>query len=184
MMSCKYIIMSFICGTFLRSCGIIEINGSGYKGLSMEDKANVKVCLVPIDSLKTDSKVYQVTANQVKNYLNAHGDVILYEWRSFCKSKACISPSQAEKVCNEKGYEFCIVACDYDYLGKGINIGVPLLAINMNAYGTDNIKKYTHKFFSELLGERSYKDLGVFHRFSYGHYVCSYENVDDIQKNR
>lgn len=143
----KYVIMAFVCGTVLKSCGIIEINGSGYNSLSKADKANVKVCLVPIDSLKADTKVYQVTANQVKSHLSMHGDVILYEWRTFCKSEVCISPSQAEKVCNEKGYEFCIVACDYDYLDSGFNIGVPLLAINMKAYGTDNVKKYTSKFF-------------------------------------
>lgn len=167
---------------FLTSCGLIEINGSGYRSLGQAEKARVKVCDQPIDSLKDDGNVYQVTAGQVKDYLKCHDDVIIYKWLSFCRSVYCVSPAHAKKVCEERGYTFCLVACDYEYIDRIFGSGIPALAIDINAYGTDNYKKYTKYFFRELVGADFDETSGLFHRFHKGRYVESYDSVDDVKQ--
>ena len=163
----------------ISSC-FIQINTSGYEALSAEDKAKVRLCAVPVDSLRADGNIYQITARQLEKYLERHADVIVYEYRSFCTGPDCVSPVVAEQVCRERGYVFCLVAVTYDYLVNSEGVTCPRLVINMDAYGTDNYKKYSRSFFNELIGQPSEDVAGAFHYFHDGRYICTYKSVYDI----
>lgn len=167
----------------LVSCGLIEINGTGYTSLGPVEKAHVKKCTEPIDSLKDDGNVYQVTASQVKEYMQKHDYVIIYRWFSFCQSEECVNPAYAKKVCEERGYTFCLVAGDYDHMDRAFGLGFPVLAIDRDAYGSDNYKKLAKKFYGELLGNRYDKTKGedLFYKFHKGQYVESFPGIKDVK---
>jgi len=123
------IIIAFVSIVSFTSCGMIVIDGSGYESLSHEEKAKVKVCTAAIDSLKADGNVYEITGRQLKDYLHKFSKSIVYEWVSYCSNESCVPPAYAERICQERGYKFCLVAVTYDRLenAKGTESTIPRL---------------------------------------------------------
>jgi len=173
------IIIAFVSIVIFTSCGMVVIDGSGYESLSHEEKAKVKVCTTAIDSLKADGNVYEITGRQLKDYLHKFSKSIVYEWAPYCSNESCVSPAYAERICQERGYKFCLVAVTYDHLENAKGIKCPLLVISRIAYGTDNMKAYCNKFFMELTG-KPHKELKArFHIFDNGKYTHSLNEITD-----
>ncbi len=165
------------------ACGLISINESGYKSLSKENKARIVRCDRPIDSLTYNSRIYQIDTEQMRQYLNRHGDVIIYGYASFCHSENCINPRMAEKLCKENDFGFCLIIETYDYLERIPNMEVPILSIYQERYHTDKTPKYCEMFYKDLTGttyeERGY---GRFYHFKYGKFIKAYDNINDVFK--
>lgn len=163
------------------SCGLVSINESGYKKLSDEDKARVKRCEKPIGSLTYDGNIYQVDVAQMRDYLAEHGDVVVYEYATYCKSAGCINPKSAEMKCHEHGYDFCLIVSTYDYLERLPEMGVPMLAIYQKPYNTDKTPKYCRLFFDELTGvSDKVRGYGRFYYFKDGRFIKSYLDIDEV----
>lgn len=161
------------------SC-VVVINDAGYSFLPAEEKQRVVKCDRPIDSLRYDGKIYQVDASMVWEYVEGKGNVIVYNYLPFCSGEYCINPKAAEQICSEHGFGFCLVASSYDKLSLVPELGVPVLAIDTDTYGTNNYKRLGRKFYDELTGT-TYKarGYGSFHRFDNGHYVKTYNDIND-----
>jgi len=169
-------LVSIVCFT---SCGMIVINGSGYESLTKEEKSRIKLCSSTIDSLRTDGNAYEITGSQLKSHLKGFSKSIVYEWAPYCSNESCVSPAYAERICQERGYKFCLVAVTYDRLENAKGIKSPLLVISRTAYGTDNMKTYCDKFFMELTG-KPHKELKArFHVFENGKYTHSLNEITD-----
>lgn len=165
----------------LSSCGMISINDSGYKRLSAADKARVVRAEGAIDSLGDDGKIYQVDVAQMKDYIGRHDKVVVYEYASFCSSAYCVSPKAVEDMCKKHGYSFCLILSTYEYLERIPQMGVPLLAIWQQPYGTDNCRKYCLRFFDELTGvPEKTRGYGRFYRFDKGRFTGEYMTVDKV----
>lgn len=165
------------------SC-VIAINDAGYRFLPSEQKQRVVKCDRPIDSLRYDGKVYQVDAAMVRKYVESRGDVIVYDYLPFCSSEYCINPKAAEQICREHGYTLCLVLGSYNNMSIVPELGVPVLAIDTEAYGTNNYKRLGRKFGDELTGtEYKTRGYGSFHRFSHGRYVKTYDDINDAFEN-
>ena len=178
----KHLSLLLLLSATLTSCGLIEINGISYSGLSKASKERILKCDKPIDSLSCDGNVYQISAQQLKEHLQKHENVILYQYLSYCSNKDCISPYAAEKISNIFGFDFCIVADVYTRLFWITNIESPILTIDFDIYNTQNWKKLSRRFYDELTGVT--KDERKWYRFLYfrrGEYVCSYGSLKEAQ---
>ena len=178
----KHLSLLFLLSATLTSCGLIEINGISYSGLSKASKERILKCDKPIDCLSCDGNVYQISAQQLKEHLQKHENVILYQYLSYCSNKDCISPYAAEKISNIFGFDFCIVADSYDYLFLTDDIKAPMLIPDHELYKTQKIGKLNRRFYDELTGvtkeERGYNRFFYFRR---GEYVCSYGSLKEAQ---
>lgn len=164
----------------LCGCGLISINESGYRRLSAEDKARVKLCVTPIDSLTYDNNIYQVDVARMRDYLSRRDDVIIYDYASFCHSSYCINPRAAEQLCTRNGYGFCLIISTYDYLERIPKMDVPVLAIDQRPYKTDKTPKYCDGFYNALTGVTDkVRGYGRFLHFNRGKFVKAYDDLND-----
>ncbi len=62
-------LLTLVAAASLCGCGLISISESGYRQLSAEDKARVKLCATSIDSLTCDNNIYQVDVARMRDYL-------------------------------------------------------------------------------------------------------------------
>lgn len=170
----------FFLSLLFSSCTIIGYT-SGYKKLSAESKQKVHICETSIDSLKNDGCFYQVNVIQLQQYIEKHKKALVYEWTPYCKDKNCISPIEAEQICQKNNVAFCLIMTIYNeqyfHLIKGLHS--PILTINTNDYKTDIQHKYVDHFFRDLTytnyNERGY---GRYYYFKDGRFIMA-SNVCD-----
>ena len=173
-------ILYLVTGVLLTSC--IEINGSGYSDLSESEKQHVKKCTSSLGALQNDCNLYQVTAKQVKEYIQKEQNVLVYEYLPFCSGGSGRSPIEVKRYCNEKGLKCVVVASVYDGIFPiPATNTFPMFVIDHQVYGTDNYQEYGDKFYLELTGsdEQSRKE-STYHLFYNGKYVRSIVSLDDL----
>lgn len=129
----------------------IDINGTGYKDLSAEEKAHVKECTLPIDSLTNDGNLYQVKVALVEDYLKKHPQTLVYSYLPFCNSDSTCSPSFIKSTCDSLHLNLLVITSVYDDIFPIPEFySFPLLVIDPQPYDTDNYQKLTEKFYEQL----------------------------------
>ena len=96
----------------LTSCQITGLT-SGYSHLSDAQKKSVITLEENIDDIHDFSKVYKVSLNQVKQYIETHDKVLLYNYTPFCHSTYCVSPAALVSQCKDKGINVLVVSNIY-----------------------------------------------------------------------
>lgn len=164
----------------LSSCQISGLT-SGYSHLSDESKAKVKKYDGKIADIADYSFVYAVTPAQVKEYLSAREDVIVYNYTPYCQSNECISPEALVAKCREKGYDVLVISNIYDDLMSALNTAFPIFMINTDVMKTKWRGKYIDEFYLPLIGKVGKQvDYASYHYFHGGAYVRSYEDPAEI----
>ena len=105
-------ILFLVMGVLLTSC--IEINGSGYSDLSESEKQQVKKCTSDLGALQNDGNLYQITAEQAKEYIKNEQNVLVYEYLPFCSGDSGRSPMEVKRYCDEKDLKCLIISSVYD----------------------------------------------------------------------
>lgn len=163
-------------GIICSSCGMIVIKGyySDYKKLTEEEKAKVLRCKTSIDSLNNDGNIYIIDTLQIRNYLNNHHKVFIYEWSPLCHAQSCISPTLFENFCMENELMPCIIITIFDFssIPSPETLHSPILFIDTTLYKTDVADKYCKRFFDQLTGIKLKKrGYGRFHLFKKGKFI-------------
>ncbi|WP_288318805.1 hypothetical protein [Xylanibacter caecicola] len=175
----KIIISNIFLLAAFSSC--ISLNSTGFYSLSKEEQQHVKRCNTPIKNLTADKNTYMVNAGQVKEHLKDIKHAVVYSYLSFCHSENCVSPSKAEQICKSKGYNLILISGTYENLSLVHGNAIPTLAIDPEAYGTDNYQKLNKLFYNELTGtNEKERDFGSFYVFENGTFIKTYENLNDI----
>ena len=81
-----------------------------------------------------NTKIYTITAKQVKDYILSHKKVLVYDYTPYCKSQHCYSPNLLVSLCERQDIKVLVIANIYDDIFKRINNGFPLLMINTKPY--------------------------------------------------
>lgn len=172
------VVLSFV------SCVRVKGLYSGYNHLSSREKEQVVDYNGSIDSLVASDSVYRISARQLLEYVQAHENVIVYDYLPYCSSKDCVSPLVLEQYCRASNYNLCVVASVYDDLFGLGGLSVPVLVINNGSYGTNMQVRYTRRFYSELTGvddsERGDKRYLYFNK---GRFVKAFENIEEMFGN-
>ena len=165
-------------GAIFPSC--IEINGSGYSDLSESEKQHVIRCTDPLDSIKNDGNLYQVTVKQVRECINGHTEVIVYEYLPFCSGNSVMSPARIKQSCDKRNIHLVVISSVYDGIFPIPSANhFPLFVIDNSVYHTDNYQTYGELFYKSLTGsEEENRQISSFHYFHNGEYVCSYDSMD------
>lgn len=180
--------MKKIFSIFLLICLVLiscQISGltSGYNHLSKQQKEKIIDYNGKIDNISDFTNVYNVTVEQVKEYLLSHKKVIVYNYTPFCKSSLCISPIYLRELCKMKRIDVLIISNIYDDIFMYISKKYPMLAINTKEYKTKYRGKYTECFYFSLTGH-THKELNYanYHYFQNGTYIKSFNDFKDIEK--
>ena len=173
-------ILFIVFGTLLASC--MEINGSGYSSLTESDKQHVKKFTSTLGTLQNDGNLYQVTVEQVKEYIEKERNVLVYEFLPFCSGESGRSPMEVKVYCDGKDFKCLVIASVYDGIFPiPTSNTFPMLVIDHQVYGTDNYQEYSNKFYQQLTGsnDESRKESS-FHLFSKGKYEHSLVSLMDL----
>ena len=172
-------ILFLVTGALLTSC--IEINGSGYSDLSESEKKQVKKCTSDLESLQNDGNLYQITAEQAKEYIKKEQNVLVYEYLPFCSGESGRSPMEVKAYCDEKELKCLIISSVYDGIFPiPTNNTFPMLVIDNQVYGTDNYQEYGDKFYLQLTGSDDESRMeSTYHLFRNGEYVRSLVALTD-----
>ncbi|BBA28186.1 hypothetical protein PMEL1_00076 [Prevotella melaninogenica] len=108
----KHLFLSALILMGLTSCQITGLT-SGYSHLSDAQKKRVITFEENIDNIHDFSKVYKVSLNQVKQYIETHDKVLLYDYTPFCHSTYCVSPAALVSQCKDKGINVLVVSNIY-----------------------------------------------------------------------
>ena len=165
----------------LVSCSIGGIY-TDYNKLSIQEKNNVVALTGNISDIQDYTKLYKITAEQVRQYIREKKNVVVYDYIPFCKAETCISPYVFINAVTAKGYAPLIIT--NTYLDAFIAVGkdFPLHIIDNSKYNTKVRGKYTERFYQDLLGV-SLKSINYasYHLYKDGRYIKSYKNSKDIQ---
>ena len=177
-----YILVTIFVCSALSSCQISGLT-SGYSYLSKTEKERVINYTGKIDSISNYSYVYNITPEQIKEYLAAHKRVILYDYTPYCKSPNCVSPFYLVESCKAKDIDVLIISNIYDELFWHINKSFPLLMINTKECKTKWRWKYIDNFYLPLIGCKT-KEINYagYHYFQDGKYIKSFKSYKDIDK--
>lgn len=177
-----YILVTILVCSALNSCQISGLT-SGYSYLSKTEKERVINYTGKIDSISNYSYVYNITPEQIKEYLAAHKRVILYDYTPYCKSPNCVSPFYLVESCKAKDIDVLIIANIYDELFWHINKSFPLLMINTKECKTKWRWKYIDNFYLPLIGCKTKEvNYSGYHYFQDGKYIRSFKSYKDIDK--
>lgn len=177
-----YILVTIFVCSALSSCQISGLT-SGYSYLSKTEKERVINYTGKIDSISNYSYVYNITPEQIKEYLAAHKRVILYDYTPYCKSPNCVSPFYLVESCKAKDIDVLIISNIYDELFWHINKSFPLLMINTKECKTKWRWKYIDNFYLPLIGCKTKEvNYAGYHYFQDGKYIRSFKSYKDIDK--
>ena len=166
-----YILVTIFVCSALSSCQISGLT-SGYSYLSKTEKERVINYTGKIDSISNYSYVYNITPEQIKEYLAAHKRVILYDYTPYCKSPNCVSPFYLVESCKAKDIDVLIISNIYDELFWHINKSFPLLMINTKECKTKWRWKYIDNFYLPLIGCKTKEvNYAGYHYFQDGKYI-------------
>ena len=176
----KHLFLSALILLGLSSCQIAGLT-SGYSHLSDAQKERVITLEENIDEIHDFSKVYKVSLNQVKQYIETHDKVLLYNYTPFCHSTYCVSPAALVSQCKDKGINVLVISNIYDDIFKQKHTTFPMLMIDTKQFPTKWRAKYLDLFYSPLTGHTD-KELNYanYHYFEKGKYIKSYKNSNDI----
>jgi len=159
----------------------MSINSSGYRYLSENEKQHVHKCYTIVANLADDENTYMVNAGQVKECLAGIKYAVVYSYLHFCRGEHCVSPLKAEELCNEKGYRMLLISGTYEELSLTHGTTSPSLAIDPEAYGTDNYQKMHRLFYDELTGVTDKeRGIGSFYVFKNGRFIKTYNDLKDL----
>ena len=99
-MSKSHIFSLLLASIYLSSC--IRMGDNGYQQLSDSQKSKIVTCTSPIDSLCYDGNIYLVSIEQMREHVNRHKTLVIYEFGAYCHGDNCISPQMAESICRKK----------------------------------------------------------------------------------
>ena len=177
-----YILVTIFVCSALSSCQISGLT-SGYSYLSKTEKERVINYTGKIDSISNYSYVYNITPEQIKEYLAAHKRVILYDYTPYCKSPNCVSPFYLVESCKAKDIDVLIISNIYDELFWHINKSFPLLMINTKECKTKWRWKYIDNFYLPLIWCKTKEvNYAGYHYFQDGKYIKSFKSYKDIDK--
>ena len=170
--------MFLVTGVLLASC--IEINGSGYSDLTESEKQHVKKCTSSLGTLQNDGNLYQITAEQVQEYIQKEHNVLVYEYLPFCSGESGRAPMEVKDYCDKKELKCLVVSSVYDGIFPIPETNTfPMLVIDHQVLGTDNYQEYGDKFYLQLIGIDGQLREGIYHLFSEGKYVRSIDSLTD-----
>lgn len=176
----KYFILSLlICS--LTACISVKGLYSGYNKLSPDEKKLTVDYTGKVEELGASDSIYRISARQLREYIQYHENVIVYEYLPYCSAEDCVNPLELERYCKDRNYKLCIVTSVYDGIFGLKGLSVPVLAINNDYYGTNLQIKYTRRFYDELTGTDFRKrGDGRFHYFQKGKFVRTIGKVEDL----
>lgn len=175
-----YLLGTLLVCFILSSCQIAGLT-SGYSHLSKVEKERVINYTGKIDSISNYSYVYNITVEQIKEYILAHKKVIVYNYTPFCKSPFCVPPFLLIDRCKSKDINVLIVSNIYDDLFMHMSKSYPLFMINTKKYKTKWRWKYIESFYFPLIGHNQEEiNYANYHYFQDGVYIKSFENFKDI----
>ena len=176
----KHLYLSALFLLGLTSCQIGGLT-SGYSHLSATQKERVVTLEDDIDAIHDFSKVYTVSINQVKQYIESHDRVLLYDYTPFCRSTYCVSPSALVSQCKDNGINVLVISNIYDDIFKQQHTTFPMLMIDTKRFPTKWRAKYHDLFYLPLTGHTD-KELNYasFHYFEKGKYIKSFKSPNDI----
>ena len=137
----KHLYLSALFLLGLTSCQIGGLT-SGYSHLSATQKERVVTLEDDIDAIHDFSKVYAVSINQVRQYIETHDKVLLYDYTPFCRSTYCVSPSALVSQCKDKGINVLVISNIYDDIFKQKHTTFPMLMIDTKRFPTKWRAKY------------------------------------------
>ncbi len=171
------VLMTF-CVLVIMSCS--TWNSSGYEMLPTLERNKIVECQDGIGNLYNDGQVYLVTTEQLQEYLDTAGRVVIYEYLFYCKSEHCINPLAVEQDCKSQGARLLLMMENY----KGI-IGLPaldspVLAANPAPFGKTIAKTCTPQFFNQLTST-TYKTRGYgrYYLFDNGKFKGCFNDYKD-----
>ena len=173
----KHLFLSALILLGLSSCQIAGLT-SGYSHLSDAQKERVVALEENIDDIHDFSKVYTVSINQVKQYIETHDRVLLYDYTPFCRSTYCVSPSALVSQCKDKGINVLVISNIYDDIFKQKHTTFPMLMIDTKQFPTKWRSKIPWPFLFTL--DRTYRQgtelRPVFITLRKGKYIKSFKS--------
>lgn len=162
----------FCISLFLHSC-IQIVNGNGYEYLSKEQHEKIVKFNPTITTFDKD-KIYEVTADQLKNLLKKHDKSIVYIFTSGCSSDYCVPISKMEDFAQKNEYKLFLILSSYHRLELTTSqkISNQVFSINTDSYDSKNNSKCLKAFRKELkyyevsMGQRYIGDVLVFNKDS------------------
>nr|WP_309569048.1 hypothetical protein [Hoylesella timonensis] len=109
----KLVSISLLTCLALVSCQISGLT-SGYNHLSKQQKEKIIDYNGKIDNISDFTNVYNVTVEQVKEYLSNHNNVIIYDYTPFCKSSFCLPLNTLEDICKKNNTDLLVISNIYD----------------------------------------------------------------------
>lgn len=178
----KLVSISLLTCLVLVSCQISGLT-SGYNHLSKQQKEKIIDYNGKIDNISDFTNVYNVTVEQVKEYLSNHNNVIIYDYTPFCKSSFCLPLNTLEDICKKNNTDLLVISNIYDDIFLGVTNNFPILMIKTSVYNTKSRAKYIYKFYQSLIGLNQKEIVyASYHYFQNGTYIKSFNDIKDIEK--
>lgn len=138
----------------LTSCGLVEINGLSDDYGKLTDKQ--KELFIPFKKNETldKNKIYQVTADQLKEEVKNYPKALIYVFTNGCSSELCKPLYFYENWADKNGVKLYLVMNSYANLFETTEQKFEgnLYVINSDFYGKKAFKRYSVFFKNELKG--------------------------------
>ena len=155
-------------------------NSSGYENLSTLERSRVVECQDGIGNLHNDGQVYLVTTEQLQEYLDTVGRVVIYEYLFYCKSEHCVNPLAVEQDCKNQGTRLLLMMDNYEGIIGLPPLKSPILAANPAPFGKKISQACTPQFFNQLTST-TYKTRGYgrYYLFDNGKFKGCFSDYKD-----
>lgn len=178
-----FILISLL--VLLNSCGMVVMNGitDDYNKLSVEQKAMVTSYK---ENQPTDkSKIYIITASELKTELKKYPKSLVYTFANECSSELCKPLYVYENWAQQNNHKLFLVMVSYANIEETLmqNYNSQLYVIDSNYYGSGFFGKYVSYFENELKGlpKNTKQDYyGNLFFFENGEFV---KNLEELPKN-
>ena len=109
-------------------------------------------------SLTNDGRIYAINGKQMRQLVEAQPKAMVYQWSPHCTSKSCQPLSAMQSFCDQNGIALFVVA-DYfhDSFTQIHALSNPLYIADERYYKTSVCHKLEKQFYTDLLGEETYK---------------------------
>lgn len=118
---------------------------------------------------------------ELKSCLSLKRKSLVYIWQPNCHGKFCYSLKMIQDFCNQKNYDFFVVAEYYDLTAMKTQTSLTnsIIGIDTKYYKTNLTNKYLRKFLTDLTNSSDvYNNFFLFEK---GIYMKSLNTMDEVE---
>ena len=153
--------VAVLSGIYLLSTGC-TIRGltSGYKKLSKEEKATVRIVDAAHLDMFDPNGIYRISASELQSFLRIQPKSLVYVWVPRCNSAQCLALKTYASYAQQNNLKLFVVADSYEMELFEINRlpEEPIFVIDHKQYGSNIRGTYSKRFIQDLTGNTNLPD--------------------------